>query len=234
MKLNYIFGLTIAAALTLFAVGCQQTATNSNIGNSNANVNSGHDMSNMNRMANMDGDMSKMQGRDMSNMNSDPGASDQPFDLQYLDSMIHHHNGAIAMAKMVLSKSVRPELRSFAQKVIDDQTKEIAFMRQLRDQWYVGKPSAVNMDMPGMIGGMKMMNGEHMNEMDEMKPEHFDGHFLKMMILHHEGALEMSRLAQQKAEHPEIKKLAETIIRAQQPEIEMMKKWQADWSKPAK
>ena len=242
MKRNSILGLSLAAALALLAAGCQQTATKPNVTVANANVtaNTGHDMSNMNGMSNTNGmsnmghDMSTMGGRDMSNMNSDPGAAEQPFDLQFLDSMIHHHDGAVAMAKMVLSKSQRPELKAFAQKVIDDQTKEIAFMRGLRDQWYAGKPPAVNMEMPGMIGGMKMMNGEHMKEMDEMKPEHFDDHFLKMMIPHHEGALEMSKLALQKAEHPEIKKLAEAIQKAQQPEIDMMKKWQTEWNKPTK
>jgi uncharacterized protein (DUF305 family) len=231
MKRNPITSLLLVAAVGLFASACRQTATTSNVFVSNTDTNRRNDMSNM---SNMDHDMSAMQGRDMSNMNSDPGAANQPFDLQYLDSMIHHHNGAISMARMALSKSTRPELRSFAQKVIDDQAKEIAFMGGLRDQWYAGKPPAVNMEMPGMIGGMKMMNGEHMKEMDEMEPEHFDSHFLKMMLPHHEGAIEMSRLALQNAEHPEIKKLAQDIINAQQPEITMMNKWQQEWNKQAK
>ena len=85
------------------------------------------------------------------------------------------------------------------------------------------------MEMPGMIGGMKMMNSDHLKEMDDMEPAHFDQHFLKMMIAHHEGAVSMSKDTQRKAEHPEIKKLAEQVIKAQQPEIEQMKKWQAAW-----
>jgi uncharacterized protein (DUF305 family) len=164
-------------------------------------------------------------------MNSDPGATEQPYDLQYLDSMIHHHNGAVAMAKMVLGKTERPELKAFAQKIIDDQTKEIGFMQQLRDQWYAGKPPAVNMEMPGMIGGMKMMNSNHMREMDEMEAPHFDLHFLNMMIAHHEGAVVMSNDALKKGEHPEIKQLAQRILDAQRPEIEQMKKWQTSWDK---
>jgi uncharacterized protein (DUF305 family) len=170
-------------------------------------------------------------GHDMKNMNSDPGASEQPFDLQFLDSMIHHHNGAIMMAKMVLGKTERTELKAFAQKIIDDQTREIGEMKQLREQWYAGKPSSVNMEMPGMVGGMKRMNGEHMKEMDEMEPAHFDNHFLNMMTEHHEGAVTMSEDALKMAEHPEIKQLAERIIKAQKPEIEQMKKWQENWDR---
>ena len=133
------------------------------------------------------------------------------------------------MAKMVLGKTQRPELKAFAQKIIGDQTREIDQMKQLRDQWYAGKPEAVNMDMAGMVGGMKMMNSEHMKEWEQMPPEHFDEHFLNMMIAHHEGAVVMSKDALKKAEHPGIKQLADKIIQAQQPEIDQMKKWKEMW-----
>src|SRR5947208_1566159 len=122
-------------------------------------------------MSNMVHDMANMPGHDMSNMNmanaaeSAPGAAAQPYDLQFLDSMIHHHDGAVQMATMEIGKSERVDLKTFAQKVIDDESKEIAEMRQLRDEWYPGKPSAMNMDMPGMRdSGLKMMNSEHMKD----------------------------------------------------------------------
>ena len=138
MKTNLIWDLMLAVAVGILAAACQSTATNSAAVNSNTNANPVHEMSNMNGMPNMNGmsnmdhDMSKMNGHDMANMNSDPGAAAQPYDLQFLDSMIHHHNGAISMAKMVLGKSERPELKTFAQKVIEDQTKEIAYLQELR------------------------------------------------------------------------------------------------------
>ena len=230
MKMRMTLSL-LFVFMGMLAAGCQNQAANNGVGNTNPH--SGHDMSNMKDQdpSNLDHDMSSMRGHDMSNMNSDPGAAEQPYDLQYLDSMIHHHNGAVMMAKMVLGKTERPELKLFAQKIIDDQTKEIGYMQQLRDQWYAGKPSSVNMEMPGMIGGMKTMNSEHMKEMGDMEPAHFDEHFLKMMVAHHEGAVTMSKDAALKAEHSEIKKLAEQIIKAQQPEIDQMKKWQTAWDK---
>ena len=230
-------GTMLAIAVGLFAAACQNTATNYAVANANTNV-SNHDMSNMNHdmsnmsMSNMNTnhDMSNMSAHEMTNMNSDPGAAEAPYDLQFLDSMIHHHYGAITMAKMVLGKTERPELKAFARKIIDDQSKEIDYMKGLREQWYAGKPQAVNMEMPGMIGGMKIMTSEHMKEMDEMPPAHFDDHFLNMMIAHHEGAVTMSKDAEKKAEHPEIKQLAQKIIQAQGPEIEQMKKWKELWA----
>jgi uncharacterized protein (DUF305 family) len=220
-----VVGILIIGAM--FAA-CQNAATNNTTTSANTPT-SDHDMSNMN-MSNMNHDVSSMNGHDMMNMNSDPGAADAPYDLQFLDSMIHHHNGAITMAKMVEGKTHRPELKAFAQKIIGDQTEEIDYMKKLRDQWYAGKPSAVNMEMAGMVGGMKMMNSEHLKELDEMPPEHFDEHFLNMMIAHHEGAVTMSKEAEKKAQHPEIKQLAEKIIQSQAPEIERMKNWKQMWS----
>ena len=226
MKTTFGLTLSLAAAVVLFAAACQNSASNNTASNTQSNANMGHDLSKMNsNMSNMDHDMSNMQGHEMMNMNSDPGAADRPFDLQFLDSMIHHHNGAVMMAKMVLGKTERSDLKAFAQKIIDDQTREIASMQKLREQWYAGKPSSVNMEMPGMVGGMKMMTGEHMKEMNDMEPAHFDNHFFTMMILHHEGAVTMSKEAQQRGEHPEIKQLADRILKAQGPEIEQMKKW---------
>lgn len=230
MKATSVLIIGFVVSMGLFAAACQNTATNNTTANTNTNM-AGHDMSNMNHnMSNMNHDMSNMSGHDMMNMNSDPGAAEAPYDLQFLDSMIHHHNGAIMMAKMVLGKTERSELKAFAQKVIDDQSKEIDYMKQLREQWYAGRQQAVNMEMPGMVGGMKIMTGEHMKEMDQMPPAHFDDHFLNMMIAHHEGAVTMSKEAQKKAEHPEVKQLADKIIQAQGPEIEQMKKWKEMWS----
>ena len=52
------------------------------------------------------------------------------------------------------------------------------------------------------------------------QPTSFDAQFIDMMVPHHQGAVEMATIAQQRAEHPEIKELAQAIITDQQREIE--------------
>ena len=47
-------------------------------------------------------------------------------DKNFLENMIPHHQSAVDMAKMALKKAQRPELKTFAQGVIDVQSKEIA------------------------------------------------------------------------------------------------------------
>jgi uncharacterized protein (DUF305 family) len=57
----------------------------------------------------------------------------------------------------------------------------------------------------------------------------FDQAFLAEMIVHHQGAVEMAKLALTNAKHQEIKTLAEGIISAQNKEIAEMKQWQKEW-----
>ncbi|MFQ5621416.1 MAG: DUF305 domain-containing protein [Candidatus Nanoarchaeia archaeon] len=55
----------------------------------------------------------------------DPAARDYPF----LVGMIDHHSGAIEMSEQVLKLNPRPEVKGFAEKVIEDQSNEIKLMQ---------------------------------------------------------------------------------------------------------
>jgi uncharacterized protein (DUF305 family) len=57
----------------------------------------------------------------------------------------------------------------------------------------------------------------------------FDRQFIDMMVPHHQGAVEMAKIAQQRAGHPEIKQLAAAIIRTQEDEIQRLKAWRKEW-----
>jgi uncharacterized protein (DUF305 family) len=168
---------------------------------------------------------------DHKSMASSPNAASQPFDLQFIDTMTHHHQGAIDMAKMALTKSNNDELKKFAQKIIDDQNKEIGQMRDWREKWYSGKPAALNMEMPGMGDSMKMMMGDGMKKMEASSGKEFDLMFLDMMKPHHAGAIAMAKDALAKAEHQEIKTMSNEIIKAQEAEIKQIDTWKATWSK---
>lgn len=59
--------------------------------------------------------------------------------------------------------------------------------------------------------------------------DEFDEEFISQMIVHHEGAVEMAKLAASQAKHDEIKGLSKNIISAQETEIQQMKEWQRLW-----
>lgn len=167
-------------------------------------------------------------GMDHSAMQSAPNAAAQPFDLQFLDTMIAHHEGAIQMAKAAETKTQNAELKTFAAKIVADQTREISEMKRWRDGWFAGKPSAANMEMTGMANSMKNMD---MAKMNQMSGNSFDLEFINQMIPHHEGAIVMAREALTKAEHAEIKTLANEIIKSQEAEIKQMLTWKTQWTK---
>jgi uncharacterized protein (DUF305 family) len=221
--------LMLFLALSVLGAACSQPTNNGNATASHAGMNHNSTMNHNGMPMNAaNHNMSQMQHGEMK---SDAGAASQPYDLQFIDTMVHHHEGAIQMSKSFLDKTQNEELKKFAQQIINDQQKEIAQMMEWREKWFAGKPPAKNMEMPGMMDSMKMMSGDHMKMMETMSGKDSDTHFLDMMIPHHDGALTMSKDALQKAEHAEIKTLANNIIKAQEAEIKKMNDWKTAWAK---
>jgi uncharacterized protein (DUF305 family) len=86
------------------------------------------------------------------------------------------------------------------------------------------QPSEAGSGMAEM-GGMNHSMGMDLGPADA----NFDLRFIDGMIPHHEGAVVMAKAALQKAKHPELKKLAAEIIKAQDKEIAEMKQWRSQW-----
>jgi uncharacterized protein (DUF305 family) len=69
---------------------------------------------------------------------------------------------------------------------------------------------------------------EHdMSNMEGNEP--YDALFIDSMILHHQGAVEMANQALSEATKPEIRAMAEEIIKAQEAEITQMQQWRQSW-----
>lgn len=103
---------------------------------------------------------------------------------------------------------------------------------------------AVNNDHTGMMRSMGMhTNTSSQDMMDDgdmsmndmtatlknKTGDDFDKAFIADMIVHHQGAIDMAKLASNNAKHNEVKSLANDILAAQSKEIDMMQTWQTDW-----
>lgn len=84
-------------------------------------------------------------------------------------------------------------------------------------------------DMMGSNSGMNMSMTAMSDELKDKSGNDFDKAFIAQMITHHQGAILMAGEAKQKAQHQEIKDLANNIISAQQKEIDEMKTWYKNW-----
>jgi len=223
---NYaILAMALLAVVALVGAACSTTpqanVNNQNATTTNTSATPAGGMSNMNNA-----NHGTMPGMEHSNMQSSPNAASQPYDLQFIDTMIAHHQGAIDMGRPALEKAQHAELKEMARNIIRDQEREINQMRQWREQWFAGKPQAMNMDLAGMHDSMRGMD---MNRLNATSGNAYDIMFIDMMIPHHQGAVTMAREALQRAEHPELKQLAQQIIREQEREIAQMNGWKNAW-----
>ena len=84
------------------------------------------------------GHMMAMTPEQMQNMmmSMDLGATDDQFDLRFINAMIPHHEGALVMAEDALKKSKRPEMKKLSQEILTSQKQEIEQMKQWRQAWY--------------------------------------------------------------------------------------------------
>lgn len=77
---------------------------------------------------------------------------------------------------------------------------------------------------PASMAFMEANDRMHQNMMMEYTGN-ADVDFVKGMIPHHQGAVEMAKIVLEHGTDPEVRKLAEGIIAAQEAEI----KWMTDW-----
>jgi uncharacterized protein (DUF305 family) len=135
-------------------------------------------------------------------------------DRAFIDGLVPHHEMAIAMADEALAKATHAELKTFAQKVKDDQTREINQMKQYRQEWFASNatPSMDHSQMTSMAAG----------------PD-FDRMWSEAMIKHHQGATDMANRALTAAARPETKTLAQQVIDAQKKEQDQLRAWINAW-----
>lgn len=147
------------------------------------------------------------------------------FDTNYMSMMIVHHQGAIKMAELELRNGKRADVKAAAQKIIDDQKKEIDELTGLLRRYYGAAPGKFATDV--MTADMKPMMdaaGTSMAPMAGMQMN-ADRAFLQMMIPHHQSAIAMSETALTKAARPEVKRFAQKVIDAQTTEIKQFQDW---------
>jgi uncharacterized protein (DUF305 family) len=176
-------------------------------------------------------------------------------DQHFIQMMIPHHEGAVSMAELALSRAQRPEVKQLAEAIIQEQNNEIEQMREWYQTWYGTEvPDMANMGMMGMMSqpsanpnseqprmGMEgdLGSGQSMMAMHQsmmtgnlealQNADDFDQEFLRQMIPHHQMAVMMAQMVRDTATRPETRELAQSIIDTETAEIQQMQQWYQSW-----
>ncbi|MBE9014382.1 DUF305 domain-containing protein [Pseudanabaenaceae cyanobacterium LEGE 13415] len=166
-------------------------------------------------------------------------------DQHFIVMMIPHHEDAVAMADLALSRAQHPELKTLARSIKTTQTREIEQMQSWYQQWYgttvphwqsgmqINRPEhqSAQLGVPGHRGRMRHRGRTRMqSDLAALQnAKNFDRTFIEEMIPHHQMAVMMAQMVLTNSQHPEIQRLAESIIKTQTEEIRQMQQWYQSW-----
>jgi len=160
-------------------------------------------------------------------------------DQHFIVMMIPHHQGAIDMAELALTRAQHSEIKQLAEAIIRDQNREIEQMRTWYQAWYGTEvPEMMPGGMMGENSGQGVMENQSMVGMHSMmigeletltNANDFDQEFIRQMIPHHQMAVMMAQMVLNTGTKPEIQELAQTIITTQTAEINQMQQWNQEW-----
>lgn len=146
------------------------------------------------------------------------GAQFNEADVTFVRGMIPHHEQAVVMSELAEENADSDAVRELADEIEAAQEPEIEQMTAFLEEWGESA-SEGGMDHDEMSG---MMTDEQMGELEEAMGAEFDRLFLEMMVMHHEGAVEMAQVEVEDGENEEAQELAGEIIEAQEAEIAEM------------
>jgi len=145
-------------------------------------------------------------------------------DVGFAQGMIPHHGQAVEMADLALATSSNPEIKKIAEQIKAAQSPEIEKMSGWLKSWNQTVPDPkmkmdATMEHPGGMAMSGMMSEADMARLGNGTGTQFDRMFLEMMVLHHEGAVEMAKKEVADGKYQPTKDLAQAVIKGQEAEI---------------
>lgn len=163
-----------------------------------------------------------------------PGANSA--EVQFARDMAAHHEQAVSMAAVLYNRSADQELRIVALDIILTQQAQIGQMQGWLAVW--DQPVAgLRTPMSGMASHtmdgqlmptMGMATQAEVNALTTLPLAEAERSFLRLMIRHHEGGVQMAQTVVTQTDRAEIVRLANAIVVSQQSEIRTLQDMLAD------
>jgi len=149
-------------------------------------------------------------------------------DSQFVQSMVVHHAQALKMGRLARTRAEDPKVRAIAERITDSQGAEILNLSSWleRHRLYVPTSRDLEQHMQHMQHGMTMpgmLTPAQMDRLAAARGARFDALFLRSMIRHHEGALEMASQVMNGGRAIVVGELAADVSAGQQAEIGRMR-----------
>jgi uncharacterized protein (DUF305 family) len=166
----------------------------------------------------------------------DAAPSADSVDAGFSRDMSRHHLQGVEMANVTLERSEDPAVRSLAFDISSTQTNQAGRMEGWLSLWGLrptggevmawmsgdGAHEGHSMDMADGVLMPGMATEEELAELRSLSGNDFDVQFLRLMIRHHQGGLDMAVYAADHAEVDAVRRLARTIADAQTAETATM------------
>jgi len=177
------------------------------------------------RVLSQDTGMAGMSGMDMGHEITIPnGAGYTKADVEFMQGMIAHHAQAIVMSRMAESHGANPQVLKLSNKIDQSQVPEIRIMQAWLRRNNQFAPDTASWHHVMMSG---MLTTAQLNELSAAKGVDFDRAYLRLMIQHHAGALQMCDdlfKTPDAAQEVDVNVFANDVVTNQTVEIGIMRK----------
>jgi uncharacterized protein (DUF305 family) len=152
--------------------------------------------------------------------------SDDSAEAGFLRDMVTHHSQAVEMSLIIRDRTSDENLRYLATDIAMTQATQMGAMQGYLDLWGLpltgeDKPMAW-MDHPvdGLMPGMA--TPDEIAQLSSLPVDQAEVLFLRLMIRHHQGGVEMAEAVLDRSDQEQVVRLADRIVTGQQTEIDTM------------
>jgi uncharacterized protein (DUF305 family) len=144
--------------------------------------------------------------------------SGQPFDIAFMRELIPIDEEAVEIANSATLYADHPELLQWNQRLIDRKTSQVDLMLSVLKQMNVSPGRRMVTVVSDPVKLMRSLRGAALEKA-----------YIPLMIVHMGRSLELGKLAAVKASHPDLRNLAEHLVKTETQEIVMLRAWMTKW-----